>query len=142
MMLSGARVATGAEDSSCTNLLIRRDRVFISSATNYRSRKLDLSGFMILPGLINSHDHLELNLFPRLGRGPYRNAIAWAQDIYRPNESPVKQQLSVPKPIRLFCDFGILKWVLPQFPCRFKASVDVTVWRRQTHKVRPGSAEA
>lgn len=57
---------------------------------------------MILPGLINSHDHLELNLFPRLGRGLYKNATAWANDIYHPDESPVKQQLRIPKAIRLF----------------------------------------
>jgi cytosine/adenosine deaminase-related metal-dependent hydrolase len=56
---------------------------------------------MILPGLINAHDHLEFNLFPRLGAGPYPNATSWARDIYRPGESPVSEQLRVPKPARL-----------------------------------------
>ena len=32
---------------------------------------IDLQDYLILPGLINSHDHLEFNLFPRLGHGPY-----------------------------------------------------------------------
>src|SRR3954469_21122726 len=61
----------------------------------------DLSGYEILPGLINAHDHLEFALFPRLGRGPYLNSSDWARDIYRPHESPVADHLRVPKPVRL-----------------------------------------
>jgi hypothetical protein len=51
--------------------------------------------------LINAHDHLEFALFPRLGRGPYPDAAAWAHDIYRPEESPIREHLRVPKTARL-----------------------------------------
>ena len=71
---------------------------------------LDLSGFLILPGLINAHDHLELNLLPRLGAGPYPNAASWATDIYHPDRSPIKQHLAVPKPARLV--WGAIKNLL------------------------------
>lgn len=34
------------------------------------------------PGLINAHDHLFLNHFPRLGTPPYHNAYEWGRDLH------------------------------------------------------------
>jgi cytosine/adenosine deaminase-related metal-dependent hydrolase len=62
---------------------------------------VDLSGYLILPGLVNAHDHLEFNLFPRLGRGPYPNAAIWAEDIHRSDGPAIRQHSAVPKPLRL-----------------------------------------
>src|SRR5690606_7916208 len=54
---------------------------------------VDLSGYTIFPGLINAHDHLELNHFPRTKfRERYDNAHQWGEDINaRLNESPFKE---------------------------------------------------
>ena len=54
---------------------------------------LQLDGFLALPGLVNAHDHLEFNLFPNLGRGPYPNAAAWAAGIYQPERPPIREHL-------------------------------------------------
>jgi cytosine/adenosine deaminase-related metal-dependent hydrolase len=47
-------------------------------------RVVDVSGLLVFPGLINAHDHLEFNCFPRLGEaGSYANSYAWGLDITR-----------------------------------------------------------
>lgn len=74
------------------------------------SDTVDLRGHLILPGLINAHDHLEFNLFPRLGRGPYSDYKEWAADIYHPAESPLREHLAVPEAVRLW--WGGLKNLL------------------------------
>jgi cytosine/adenosine deaminase-related metal-dependent hydrolase len=43
---------------------------------------VDLDGAFVLPGLINAHDHLELNHYGRLKcRDRYENATAWIDDL-------------------------------------------------------------
>ncbi len=46
-------------------------------------RTLDLQGLALLPGLINAHDHLNLDLLPPLGNPPYPNSYAWHADLER-----------------------------------------------------------
>jgi hypothetical protein len=43
---------------------------------------IDLEGYTISPGLINAHDHLELNHYPRTKfRDVYNNAHEWGEDV-------------------------------------------------------------
>ncbi len=101
MILTGARVATSATSAERADVEIRGGRVLSLGSSSRRAPQLDLDGHLLLPGLINCHDHLEFSLFPRLGHGPYPSATAWAEDIYRPDQSPVKEHLAVPKAVRL-----------------------------------------
>lgn len=101
MRITGARIALNARKTVGRDLWIACGRVSFSPISSSSPRVLDLSGFLILPGLVNAHDHLEWNLLPRLGRGIYPNAAAWAEDIYHPHKSPVQEHLAVPKNARL-----------------------------------------
>ncbi len=65
------------------------------------SLSVDWPDVCVLPGLINAHDHLDLDLLPRLGRGPYPNSYRWSEAIYRPNESPMVEVLAIPLRDRL-----------------------------------------
>ncbi len=99
MRLRGARVSIGPSKSAALDVEIQGGRIHLLGR---QGAGLDLSGHILLPGLINAHDHLEFNLFPLLGRGPYPNANAWARDVYRPDDAPVREHRRVPKDIRLY----------------------------------------
>ena len=66
---------------------------------------VDLDGAFVLPGLINAHDHLELNHYGRLKRRDrYENATAWIDDL-RPalvDDPGIRQNSAYPLRDRLF----------------------------------------
>ena len=63
---------------------------------------MNLDGYLLLPGLTNSHDHLEFGLFPNLGHGPYANSEQWANDIQQSERDVIRRHRSVPKDVRLW----------------------------------------
>jgi cytosine/adenosine deaminase-related metal-dependent hydrolase/SAM-dependent methyltransferase len=110
--LVGARVSLGANESVGTDVSVNADRIQRLGRRNDSTRmdprsvrnrrSVDLSGYLLLPGLINAHDHLEFALFPRLGKGGYRNFVEWADDIHRPGCSPVREHRAVARTTRLW----------------------------------------
>jgi cytosine/adenosine deaminase-related metal-dependent hydrolase len=71
---------------------------------------VDLHDYLLLPGLINAHDHLEFALFPRLGDGPYPNCSHWATDIHSRHADVIAHHRAVPRKTRLW--WGALKNLL------------------------------
>jgi cytosine/adenosine deaminase-related metal-dependent hydrolase len=66
-------------------------------------RELDLAGRLLLPGLVNAHDHLDFSSFPPLGTPPYPSLYAWSADVAAGTGSEVaRAALSVPLVDRLF----------------------------------------
>jgi cytosine/adenosine deaminase-related metal-dependent hydrolase/SAM-dependent methyltransferase len=107
--IRGGRIAFGPGESALAEMRFEDGRVaFIGSESNREPSRApepcvaDLSGFLVLPGLINAHDHLEFALFPRLGKGDYQNFMEWADDIHRANAFPIREHRAVPKGTRLW----------------------------------------
>lgn len=69
-----------------------------------RAMTVDLRGCAIFPGMINAHDHLELNHYPRTKfRERYDNAHQWGEDVNaRLDQEPFKTLRAYPLEDRLF----------------------------------------
>lgn len=63
---------------------------------------LDCTGQFLYPGLINAHDHLSFNLFPRLGDPPYPNSYEWGTQIRSKYKSIIDPITRIPLRHRLY----------------------------------------
>jgi len=68
---------------------------------------------LAFPGLINSHDHLDFNLFPSLKNKVYNNYTEWGRDIHEKNKTEINKVLKVPLHLRV--KWGIYKNLLNSF---------------------------
>jgi len=74
---------------------------------------LDFDGAMIFPGFINSHDHIDFNLFPQLGNRIYANYTEWGKDIHATHKPEIDHVLKVPESLRI--RWGLFKNLLNGF---------------------------
>ena len=109
LAIHGARCTMGPRATSFASIEIAGDRItrIVSPSPSPTGAALgpadiDLSGFMILPGFVNSHDHLQFALFPRLGNPPYSNYVDWGEDIHANFANLIATHRAVPKEIRLW----------------------------------------
>ncbi len=109
IVIRGPRCALGPRKARQASIEVKGDRItriitvaFPSIGAQSDSTDIDLSGFMLLPGLINAHDHLEFSLFPRLGISPYLNYIDWGEDIHSRFPEIIAKHRAVPREIRLW----------------------------------------
>jgi len=71
---------------------------------------LDLQDALAFPGLINSHDHLDFNLFPSLGGTKFTNYLEWSRYIHQVHRDTIAEVLRIPHPIRVI--WGVYKNLL------------------------------
>lgn len=104
--LTGARCALGPQEAPPIALHIDNGRLarLLSpglSSPAASAQPIDLRGHLLLPGLINAHDHLEFALFPRMGE-PCSNASQWASQIHEKFGDSIAAHRSVPRNVRLW----------------------------------------
>ena len=71
---------------------------------------LSFENSIVFPGLINSHDHLDFDLFPFLGNGIYPGYHEWGSDIHLTHQATIAAVLKVPRPLRIL--WGMYKNLL------------------------------
>jgi len=105
LVLTGARIARTSQIAEPLTVHVRGGRIeglLPPQVRPIHATEIDIAGHLVLPGLINAHDHLDFSLYPQLGHGPYPSWREWAEDIYRPDESPVRELQQVPSELRFW----------------------------------------
>lgn len=65
---------------------------------------------LVLPGLINSHDHLDFNCFTVFGERKYKNYTDWGRHIHESYKEKINEVLKIPKDLR--ASWGMYKNLL------------------------------
>jgi len=71
---------------------------------------LTFKSALIFPGLINSHDHLDFNLFPALGGKIFNNYTEWGKHIHTTYKDEIDAVLKIPLMLRY--QWGVYKNLL------------------------------
>ena len=73
LLLFGGRCALGPHSSPCASIEIDGGRVtqLLGDASSVLAVRpgcatVDLNGYLVMPGLVSAHDHLQFALFPKL----------------------------------------------------------------------------
>ncbi|ASU35183.1 amidohydrolase family protein [Mucilaginibacter xinganensis] len=65
---------------------------------------------IVFPGLVNSHDHLDFNLFPQLGNKSYNNYTEWGKHLHAEYHNEIAAVLQIPALLR--SEWGMYKNLL------------------------------
>ena len=101
LMLHNVHVlGQGLRDISVDGETISQVRVSNSSGEKDAAISFHFDQCLVFPGLINSHDHLHFNSFPRLGHRTYADYVEWGADIHAADREQIDAVLKIPMPLR------------------------------------------
>lgn len=109
MVLENVKLQHGGQ---AANLLVEDGliRRITAQSLAVNDHRINLDGALVIPGLINSHDHLDFNLYPKLGDSFYRNYTEWGHALHQHFAPEIQQVLKVP--LRLRRLWGVYKNLL------------------------------
>ena len=86
------------------------DKIATKITDDITAFQLYFDDAIVFPGLINSHDHLDFNLFPQLGNRFYKNYTQWGAYIHQQFKHEIAEVLKVPAHLRAL--WGVYKNLL------------------------------
>lgn len=96
-VLRNARVGNLDPEAPLSDLAIVGAKIAMPAAG---AVELDVGGRLILPALVNAHDHLDASAFPALGHPPYASVYDWTEAVATAKEA--RAAFEVPLVDRLF----------------------------------------
>ena len=94
MLLNNIQIIYNEQQSSQIRIkgskIIEVNPFNLRTDDNYEELSFNFSNAIAFPGLVNSHDHLDFNLFPNLGNRIYNDYIEWKNDINEQNKKQIE----------------------------------------------------
>lgn len=92
--IQGASIVTPDKVIENGSILIEGDSISEVSSRGIKSDIFtDAADMVISPGLINSHDHMIGNYYPKVGNGPYISWLPWDNDLKSADVYRERQQI-------------------------------------------------
>ncbi|MDB4925549.1 hypothetical protein [Mucilaginibacter sp.] len=107
MILNNVTTITG---NGPVSMQIKNGKMMPVKDTAADVLQLMFDNALVFPGLVNSHDHLDFNLFPQLGNRVYNNYTEWGEYIHENYKEEIAAVLKVPLALRI--NWGIFKNLL------------------------------
>ena len=108
MTLQRVRMSLNAETAVVNDIEVSNGRIeaihstWLTDTDSKPENSLDLRGYLLLPGLVNAHDHLEFGLYPNVGHPPYGNFMEWATDIHECDRALIAAHKAIPRDVQLW----------------------------------------
>lgn len=97
-------------ETAAGSISINNDKITYLNGDHHYALQLHFDDAVVFPGLINSHDHLDFDLFPQLGNHIYNNYVEWGNYIHHAFKDEIAAVLNVPVALRT--QWGIYKNLL------------------------------